>query len=1054
MIAIKDYKAIYEYRKRRQDRVDGKRLDDEWKTIKGTHVLIDDEGSITKGPENLRNLSSKKPESLTSMKKVARSYDKWASGLNSAEKDAVRKYVALGHSRMFNDKLRTGKNATRGQASDDEYKALDSALEKSTIPENMTLFRGTSAKMFGGKDPKDMIGETIVDKGYESTSMTGKVGDIYSDGVICKINAPKGSKGAYVDEVGFGEKSDFGEDANNEILLPRNSEFKITGVETDGKGRTVVTMDYIGQRKEMSVGKEMSPINNDYDYEDGDTEDDFTHKNLKKLKKIYDEQGMDAVHDEWYKFRMADSTKDIHQISKDEADEIMYDNVRQSIYDGWFRAADSSYKPQLTDAIVKNPEMRNAALNLAYENYRNNTENPLSFEEFLVTPIKMYRGEKGQKHVEDDIFDAYTFDPKMARHFAGDNGTVTETEVRPIDTYGSMRAVGEAEIWVPRQLSPVGYKGDSREDGITWERYDPLKWALEDYKEEDDGSEDLLDSIIQEAEMVKLFDGSSKESDRLTMQRCIESIQIMVLQLTAKMRPQHEDSAFFAGELNGNLGERNILYPEVQAFRERRKKRMDARADEEEWITIKGTHVLVDENGEAKSGGKLKGMTFKDAKPQKKKESTSKSESVPDKVAYSGSTAKRDFNKKIEDIIKSSDDESIKIFNTVKMLDNLPKGTRIDFPDSWTSDDGTKNYGIYEGNGIWKVKYGRKKDETYTLSNEGMAGYMLYEDENERAKITKVPEDEATKEKRAKERGTAKHYAMNPDGSINGKHTNDFHNEHVSQEERDKFSKDIKETAFAERGFDDSRSLYRGEANKVGDKVEEEIRRRAALRKKDKENAPINDRPQVEDIYDVLRDCRDFGMPDGFKPDVHSDLSPEKTEEIIKEAFDRYPTDWLKDAKYTPVINIVDGPGRPICTNGRFITLYTKRNLGDSVIEQNDRALVNDLAHELGHYMEDANQKVGDSVKDCLWSRGAGTEIVDVEPGYQGYKDSFFHTYMGKIYSHGGTEVLSMLMEYIGAFSPMEILSGQEYDMMKGKYGRKKNDKESLGYILGVLAGL
>lgn len=374
MIAIKDYKAIYEYRKRRQDRVDGKRLDDEWKTIKGTHVLIDDEGSITKGPEKLRNLSTKKSKSLT-------------------------------------------------------------------------------------------------------------------------------------------------------------------------------------------VGKEMSPINSDYVYDDGDTEDDFTHKNLKKLKKIYDEQGMDAVHDEWYKFRMADSTKDIHQISKDEADEIMYDNVRQSIYDGWFRAADSSYKPQLTDAIVKNPEMRNAALNLAYENYRNNTENPLPFEEFLVTPIKMYRGEKGQKHVEDDIFDAYTFDPKMARHFAGGNGTVTEAEVRPIDTYGSMRAVGEAEIWVPRKLSPVGYKGDSREDGITWERYDPLKWALEDYKEEDDGCEDLLDSIIQEAEMVKLFDGSSKESDRLTMQRCIESIQIMVLQLTAKMRPKHEDSAFFSGELNSNLGERNILYP-------------------------------------------------------------------------------------------------------------------------------------------------------------------------------------------------------------------------------------------------------------------------------------------------------------------------------------------------------------------------------------------------------------------------------------------------------------------------------------------------------------
>lgn len=593
MIAIKDYKAIYEYRERRQNRIDGKRLDDEWKTIKGTHVMVDDEGSISKGPERLRNLSSKKGKNLTNIKKAARSYDKWASELSNEEKDAVRKYVALGHSRMFNDKLRTGKDATRGQASPDEYKALDSALEKSTIPEEMTLYRGTSEKMFGGRDPKDMIGETIVDNGYESTSMTGKVGGIYSDGVVCEINAPKGSKGAYVDEVGFGEKSDFGEDANNEILLPRNSKFKITGVETDSSGRTVVKMDYLGQREELSVGKEMSPINSDYAYEDGDTEDDFTHKNIKKLKPIYDEYGIEACHDEWYKFRMADSTKDIHQISKDEADEVMYDNVRQSIYDGWFRAADSSYKPQLTDAVVKNPEMRNAALNLAYENYRNNTDNPLPFEEFLVTPIKMYRGEKGQKHVEDDIFDAYTFDKKMASHFAGSNGTVTETSIRPIDTYGSMRAVGEAEIWVPRQLSPVGYKGDSREDGITWERFNPIKWALEDYKEEDDGCEDLLDSIIQEAEIVKLFDGSSKESDRLTMHRCIESIQIMVLQLTAKIRPQHEDSAFFDGELNSNLGDRNILYPEVEAFRERRKKRLDARADEEgRWVTTEEKHKI------------------------------------------------------------------------------------------------------------------------------------------------------------------------------------------------------------------------------------------------------------------------------------------------------------------------------------------------------------------------------------------------------------------------------------------------------------------------------
>lgn len=41
------------------------------------------------------------------------------------------------------------------------------------------------------------------------------------------------------------------------------------------------------------------------------------------------------------------------------------------------------------------------------------------------------------------------------------------------------------------------------------------------------------------------------------------------------------------------------------------------RMDEDEWVTINGTHVLVGENGTAKSGGKLKGKTFKHAKSSK-----------------------------------------------------------------------------------------------------------------------------------------------------------------------------------------------------------------------------------------------------------------------------------------------------------------------------------------------------------------------------------------------------------------------------------------------------
>lgn len=1044
MIAIKDYKAIYEYRNRRQNRIDGKRLDDEWKTIKGTHVMVDDEGSISKGPERLRNLSSKKEKNLTNIKKASRSYDKWASGLSSEEKDAVRKYVALGHSRMFNDKLRTGKDATRGQASPDEYKALDSALEKSTIPEEMTLYRGTSEKMFGGRDPKDMIGETIVDNGYESTSMTGKVGGIYSDGVLCEINAPKGSKGAYVDEVGFGEKSDFGEDANNEILLPRNSQFKITGVETDSNGRTVVKMDYLGQREELSVGKEMSPINSDYAYEDGDTEDDFTHKNIKKLKPIYDEYGIEACHDEWYKFRMADSTKDIHQISKDEADEVMYDNVRQSIYDGWFRAADSSYKPQLTDAVVKNPEMRNAALNLAYENYRNNTDNPLPFEEFLVTPIKMYRGEKGQKHVEDDIFDAYTFDKKMASHFAGSNGTVTETSIRPIDTYGSMRAVGEAEIWVPRQLSPVGYKGDSREDGITWERFNPIKWALEDYKEEDDGCEDLLDSIIQEAEIVKLFDGSSKESDRLTMHRCIESIQIMVLQLTAKMRPKHEDSAFFAGELNSNLGERNILYPEVRAFRERRQKRLDAKNDEDEgrWITTENNHkVHLNEEGEPDKGNPrvIKAM-----------------ESGP----RVGSTAKREFGKRLMEIISSGDSAEDKTKKASEMLNELPVGTRVNFPDSWTSDDGTKNYATYEGEGRWRFRYGRGKSDTSIMGSEELGGYMTGDDESERATLVKIPGE---KKERVQPSGGGKH---KHDGTVIDNHVSDFHNDQVTQEDRD-FLKDAvgKSLDYGSRKYDyyDRRKFC-----EAGKTLSDEIKRRHKLRKKDPDDVYDGDEPQVEDIYEALRDVRPFGTPDGFdKISYDSCLSEERTKAIIKEATDRFPSGWYEAIENGDVkVFIHDMSGRANFSAGgsyssssgstSAIHLYAKedpevlKHLGEHKEEfknKCDVALVNELAHELGHYMEWANPEVQDWARRTLTQRTEKSEEEYLEPGYTTKADKFFTSYMGKQYPYGYTEITSCLMQRLGYLNPFEVISGKDF-------GASSKDPESLRYILGLLGGL
>jgi phage-related protein (TIGR01555 family) len=58
-------------------------------------------------------------------------------------------------------------------------------------------------------------------------------------------------------------------------------------------------------------------------------------------------------------------------------------------------------------------------------------------------------------------------------------------------------------------------------------------------------------------------------------------------------------------------------------------------ANTEDWVTINGTHVLIDENGVAQSGGKLKGKEFKGAKSQKSSEASKTSPAEPPSVKNS-----------------------------------------------------------------------------------------------------------------------------------------------------------------------------------------------------------------------------------------------------------------------------------------------------------------------------------------------------------------------------------------------------------------------------------
>ena len=356
-------KTVEEIRKKLNIRLDAD--DGGWKTIKGTHVLVDPDGDITKGPERLRNL----PKKSSPYKKALESGStlEVKNAIKSSLSSMPNGYTVVSHDRAYK------------KIGDDQFEYETSSGEKKTA---------TSRDILRAHNKNDKDGD-------------------------------------------FEIKDD----------------------------------KYVHERKQVKsdLTEKLRPNRDDYEYEDGDGRDEFIHKNVGKLQALYDEGGSEAIDSEFYKFRLNQSTKDIHEVSKEDADATVYDNVRQSMYDGWFRAADSSYKPYLVSRMVSSPEMRNAGLSLAYENYKNNTKDPLPFEEFLYTPIKMYRGGHGQNHTEDDVFSAYTFDRKTAERFAGqsDDATVTEAEIRPIDTYGSMRAVGEAEIWVPREIAPNGRKDEN-----------------------------------------------------------------------------------------------------------------------------------------------------------------------------------------------------------------------------------------------------------------------------------------------------------------------------------------------------------------------------------------------------------------------------------------------------------------------------------------------------------------------------------------------------------------------------------------------------------------
>lgn len=134
---------------------------------------------------------------------------------------------------------------------------MDKAIELSpTLTEPIQLFRGVSEE-YGNKLE---IGETYDDKAYMSTSIDKKIADGFGGlggfaGVRTTLlmTAPKGQKAFSPTLFGIGKKSE------KELILPRGTRFKVTGIENTVYGKFISVEIVPDQEVEETPTPEATP---------------------------------------------------------------------------------------------------------------------------------------------------------------------------------------------------------------------------------------------------------------------------------------------------------------------------------------------------------------------------------------------------------------------------------------------------------------------------------------------------------------------------------------------------------------------------------------------------------------------------------------------------------------------------------------------------------------------------------------------------------------------------------------------------------------------------
>lgn len=141
-------------------------------------------------------------------------FSDWKKSLSKGESVAIKEYANYDFVDI-NKRLRTGRTDLLRDKHKTNINLLTSALDRSTIPEDVVVYRGVRDSP---RVDRLEVGSVIVDNAFVSTSLSSSVAKRFSAeaGYSVEIVVPKGSKGAYRGSL-----------YELELLLQRGSQFSV-----------------------------------------------------------------------------------------------------------------------------------------------------------------------------------------------------------------------------------------------------------------------------------------------------------------------------------------------------------------------------------------------------------------------------------------------------------------------------------------------------------------------------------------------------------------------------------------------------------------------------------------------------------------------------------------------------------------------------------------------------------------------------------------------------------------------------------------------------------